>query len=209
MGSRWGTGRVEAFSDGVFAIAITLLVLDIGVPPKDFDNLWAGIANAWPSYLGYVTSFATIGALWLLHHGVFRRLEYADDRIMRLNLLLLMVVSFLPFPTRLMAQAIRESDAERAAVIVYGATLFAITLLFAAMWEAAVRDRGLLKAGVTDGEIAALRRVTTPGLGFYLGITLLAIVAPRAAAVRYLVVAIGGVLRAPADLTVSREGVPR
>ena len=83
MGSRWETGRIEAFSDGVFAIAITLLVLDIGVPAEAFDDLWRGIADQWPAYLGYATSFLTIGALWLAHHGVFRRLRYADNRVMR------------------------------------------------------------------------------------------------------------------------------
>ena len=108
MESRWDTGRTEAFSDGVFAIAITLLVLDINVPESDFDDLWQGIAHQWPSYLGYVTSFATIGGLWLAHHGIFRRIQYADARVTRLNLLLLMVVSFLPFPTRLMAETIRD-----------------------------------------------------------------------------------------------------
>jgi uncharacterized membrane protein len=96
MRDRWATGRVEAFSDGVIAIAITLLVLEIHVPPSDFENLWRGIAHQWPSYLAFAMSFLTIGAFWLLHHGVFSRLRYADARIMRLNLLLLMAITFLP-----------------------------------------------------------------------------------------------------------------
>ena len=78
MGDRWSTARTEAFSDGVFAIAITLLVLDITVPASDFDDLWRGIADQWPSYLGYVTSFMAIGGMWLSHHGMFRRLRYAN-----------------------------------------------------------------------------------------------------------------------------------
>jgi hypothetical protein len=93
-----GTGRIEAFSDGIFAIAITLLVLEIGVPESDFENLWKGIADQWPSYLGYATSFLTVGGLWVIHHGIFRRLASADAMVMRLNILLLMLVSFLPFP---------------------------------------------------------------------------------------------------------------
>src|SRR4029079_636686 len=104
VGHRWSTSRIEAFSDGVFAIAITLLVLDIRVPPTQFDDLWQGIADEWPAYFGFATSFLTSAASWLLHHGVFRRLRYADVNIIRLNLLLLMAVSFLPFPTRLMAE---------------------------------------------------------------------------------------------------------
>jgi uncharacterized membrane protein len=79
VGSRWDTGRIEAFSDGVFAIAITLLVLDIGIPASEFDDLWSAIFHEWPAYLGYATSFLTIGGLWLAHHGVFRRLRYAND----------------------------------------------------------------------------------------------------------------------------------
>ena len=69
MEDRWGTGRIEAFSDGVFAIAITLLILEIGVPESEFSNLWRGIAHQWPSYLAYATSFITIGGLWMVHHG--------------------------------------------------------------------------------------------------------------------------------------------
>ncbi len=87
MGSRWDTGRTEAFSDGVFAIAITLLVLDIGIPADEFDDLWSAIFHEWPAYLGYATSFLTIGGIWLAHHGVFRRLSYANDEVMRINLL--------------------------------------------------------------------------------------------------------------------------
>ena len=105
VGNRWETGRLEAFSDGVFAIAITLLVLEISVPAEAFDDLWSGILHEWPAYLGYVTSFLTIGALWLAHHGVFRRLRYANNNVMRINLLLLMAVAFLPFPTKLVAEA--------------------------------------------------------------------------------------------------------
>ena len=120
MDNYWGTGRTEAFSDGVFAIAITLLILEVDVPETAFDNLWRGIADQWPSYLAYATSFITIGGIWLAHHGIFRRLQYANTPLMLINLLLLMAVSFLPFPTKLMAEAIHSSDAERAAVIFYG-----------------------------------------------------------------------------------------
>ena len=114
MSDRWSTSRLEAFSDGVFAIAITLLILEVSVPESGFDDLWSGIGDQWPSYLAYATSFLTIGGLWLAHHGIFRRLASADAMVMRLNLLLLMLVSFLPFPTKLMAEAIdTTNDAER------------------------------------------------------------------------------------------------
>jgi uncharacterized membrane protein len=133
MAARFDSGRIEAFSDAVFSIAATLLVLEIAVPESAFDDLWDGIADQWPSYLAYATSFLTIGALWFAHHALFRRMLYADAVIMRINLLLLMVVAFLPFPTRLVAEAISTTSAERAAVLFYGATLLAVSILLLAI----------------------------------------------------------------------------
>ena len=146
--NRWDTSRLEAFSDGVFAIAITLLVLELHVPPSEFDNLWRGFAQQWPSYLAYATSFITIGGIWMLHHGVFRRLRYANTRVMRVNLGLLMAVSFLPYPTRLVAEAIDHSSAERAAVVIYGASLLLVSSLFGVLALAISRDPALLNPGV-------------------------------------------------------------
>jgi uncharacterized membrane protein len=130
---RWDTGRIEAFSDGVFSIAATLLVLEIAIPEADFDHLWKGIADQWPAYLGYATSFLTIVGIWLVHHAIFRRLRFADLNITRLNLLLLMAIAFLPFPTKLVAEAIESSSGERAAVLFYGGTLLVISILVTAI----------------------------------------------------------------------------
>jgi uncharacterized membrane protein len=196
VGDRWGTGRVEAFSDGVFAIAITLLILEVSVPESEFGNLWRGIADQWPSYLAYATSFITIGGIWLVHHAIFRRLQFANTSVMRLNLALLMVVSFLPFPTKLLAEAIHETDAERAAVIFYGATLLLISALVGALWRAITREPGLLKPEVSEQEINAILIATSPSLGFYVAVIVLAVFAPRVAVFGYLVIAIVGVLRA-------------
>jgi uncharacterized membrane protein len=196
---RWDTGRTEAFSDGVFAIAITLLVLDIRVPPSAFDNLWRGFADEWPAYLGYATSFVTIGGLWMLHHGVFRRLRWANNTVMRINLLLLMAVSFLPYPTRLVAEAIRDSNAERAAVIIYGASLLVISIIFYALGYAISRDRGLLLPDVSKDEVDQLVRRLTPSIGFYVLVLVLAARAPRFAAFGFLVIAVVAVLRARGD----------
>jgi uncharacterized membrane protein len=195
----WETGRTEAFSDGVFAIAITLLVLDIRVPATEFDNLWRRIVHEWPAYLGYATSFLTIGGIWLAHHGIFRRLRYANNRVMRINLLLLMAVSFLPFPTRLVAEAIRSDSAERAAVIFYGLNLLVISTLFGALWGTIARDRELLKPEVGEAEVTAILVAATPNIGFYAAVVVLAIFAPKIAAVGYLVIAVVGVLRARGD----------
>jgi uncharacterized membrane protein len=199
VGDRWGTGRIEAFSDGVFAIAITLLILEVSVPEAAFGNLWRGILDQWPSYLAYATSFITIGGLWMVHHGIFRRLQYANTGIMRINLALLMAVSFLPFPTKLLAEAIRDTDAERAAVIFYGATLLVISLLLSALWGAITRDPDLLKPEVSEQEINAILIATTPSLAFYCGVIVLAIFAPKVAAFGYLVIAIVAVLRVRGD----------
>ena len=107
-------GRLEAFSDGVLAIAITLLVLEIKIEPPGFEHLWRALADEWPSYLAYVTSFLTIGGVWLAHHALFERLSAIDPVLMRLNILLLMAVSFLPFPTALMAEALQRVPVRRA-----------------------------------------------------------------------------------------------
>ena len=120
MRDRWDTGRIEAYSDGIFSVAATLLVVDLAVPAADFNHLWKGIADQWPSYLGFATSFLTVGGIWLAHHGIFRRLQFADSNLTRLNLLLLMAVAFLPFHTQLVAEAINSSSAERTAVLFYG-----------------------------------------------------------------------------------------
>jgi len=130
---RWDKGRVEIFSDGVFAIAITLLVLDISVAPADYDHLRHALANEWPAYLAYVTSFLTVGSVWIAHHGLFSRLRFIDPTLLRLNLLLLMTAAFLPFPTSVLAQALHHGGtAERTAVVFYGAVALVIELLLRA-----------------------------------------------------------------------------
>ena len=207
MARRWESARTEAFSDGVFAIAITLLVLDLHVPLSEFHDLWHGILHEWPSYLAYVTSFTAIGGLWLAHHGIFHRLRYVNDQVMRINLLLLMAVSFLPFPTRLMAEAIRNEDAARVAVIFYGVSLFVVGALGAALWGAVVRDRELLNADITDEEVRQVTLALTPHLGFYVGATIFAIFFPRGAAVLYLVIAVLGVIRARPDTDSDSDSV--
>ena len=201
MDDRWSTGRTEAFSDGVFAIAITLLILEVAVPEAAFDNLWRGIAHQWPSYLAYATSFITIGGIWMAHHAIFRRLQYANQRVMVINLVLLMAVAFLPFPTRLVAEAIHNNSAERAAAIFYGVWLLVIQLLLGALWAAIARDRGLLEPEVSEKEINAIMVAATPNLGFYIGVIVLAIFAPKVAAFGYLLIAIVALVRVRGDRT--------
>jgi uncharacterized membrane protein len=106
-----GTTRLEAFSDGVFAIAITLLVLDLAI--RDSGPALDRVADAWPFYLAYVVSFLTIGAAWLAHTAITDRLTKADLGLLRLNLLLLLFVAVLPFPTRLVAEGLDDVSGER------------------------------------------------------------------------------------------------
>ncbi|HUO48112.1 MAG TPA: TMEM175 family protein, partial [Acidimicrobiales bacterium] len=154
---RTRTQRFEAFSDGVFAIAITLLVLDLAVPftAASRANLLREVAHQWPEYLGYLISFATIGAIWLGHNAVSDYLERADTTLLRINLLLLLFVSFLPFPTRLLSGFIREGHAERVAVTFYGLTLLAAAGVLAVLWRYA-RSAGLVQPDAEDHELTLL-----------------------------------------------------
>ena len=126
-----GTDRLAAFSDGVFSIAATLLVLDIAVHPP--GTPLQQVLHAWPAYLAYVVSFLTIGAAWLAHTTLTDRLTRSDPIFLQINLLVLLVVAFLPFPTRLTADALHSAGAERVAVTLYGLTLLAIRILGSAL----------------------------------------------------------------------------
>jgi uncharacterized membrane protein len=141
------TGRIEAFSDGVFAIAITLLVLDMKVPrASDAGRTLASVlAGMWPTYLAFVTSFATILIMWINHHRMFTLIGRADDRLMFYNGLLLLGVTIVPFPTALVAEYLRH-DGQRTAAAVYNGTFIFIAICYNLLWRtAAVNDR-LLRA---------------------------------------------------------------
>ena len=130
--------RMEAFSDGVFSIAATLLVLEIALDPP--GTALEQVLHAWPAYLGYVISFLTIGAAWLGHSAMTDRLTRADSLLLRINLLLLLVIAFLPFPTKLIARQSHDTDGERVFVTLYGLTLLTIRLLGSALDAYARRE---------------------------------------------------------------------
>ena len=184
------TARLEAFSDGVFAIAITLLVLDLAVPvTKTSENhLLDAIGDEWPGYLGYVVSFATVGALWLGHNAITDYLDRADTTLLRLNLLLLFFVSFLPFPTRLLSEYIRSDQAERVAVTFYGLTLLVAGALLSVFWRYALHAR-LVRPNAGDEEITLLTHRLTPGLAAYAVLIIAGLFRPVAAVIGYLVIA--------------------
>ena len=183
------TGRMEAFSDGVFAIAITLLVLEIGVPEGSGDDLWGALLDQWPSYLAYLVSFATIGAVWFAHTVITEALSGATSVLIRVNLLLLLVVAFLPFPTVLLSEYVGEPDAERIAVTVYGLNLLLASVLVSTLWRYANRA-GLVREDLTDGEVRALSSRLTPSLVSYAVVIVLGIFLPVVAVLGYLLIAI-------------------
>src|ERR1700749_224919 len=183
------TGRLEAFSDGVFAIAVTLLILDMGVPDTAGPDLGAAIRGLWPSYLAYIASFSTIGAAWLAHNAITEYLDRADAAFVRLNLLLLPFVSFLPFPTRLVAEFIRQDKAERVAVTFYGIILLLSSTLLLVLWRYAVRAK-LVRPDLADEEIELLTQRLTPGLGAYLVLIVSGLFVPVIAVIGFLGIAL-------------------
>ena len=210
---RWQTNRVEAFSDGVFAIAITLLVLEIHVAPDDFDHLLRALLDQWPAYLAYVTSFLTVGSVWIAHHNLYTHLRFIDPILLRLNMLLLVVAAFLPFPTAVMAQAFEHSEnAERVAIAFYGATALLIEVLLRSAIRYAVSKPGLTDTAPPGAPppkpVRSWREAVTASL---YGLAILAgiFIFPKIAAAGYLLVAIRGVLVVGGEGRLSLRGLSR
>src|SRR5919197_3171229 len=151
------TGRLVAFSDAVFAITITLLILEIR-PPTDYGNLLHGLLALWPSYLAYAVSFLFIGQVWANHHVMFDHIRAADRVVLLLNTLLLMAVAFLPFATSVLAGALHSGHSQRTAVVFYGIAFVLTALTFNAVWQYARRHRLLSQALDPAGETAIGRR---------------------------------------------------
>jgi uncharacterized membrane protein len=183
------TTRMEAFSDGVFAIAITLLVLEIAIPSGSESDLLGAVVGQWPTYLAYLVRFSTIGAVWLVHTVITEYLDHATAVLIRLNLLLLMIVSFLPFPTRLLGEYIGEDEPERVAVTIYGLNLFLVSALVSLLWRYAVRER-LIRREISDSDVKMLTRRLTPGLAGYVLMIVLGLFLPVAAVLSYLIIAV-------------------
>jgi uncharacterized membrane protein len=137
------TARIEAFSDGVFAIAITLLILEIQVPPRTpHGGLRAALVDLWPSYLAFLASFMTIGVMWLNHHRLFTLISKRDDWLIAFNLIVLLGVTWLPFPTALLAEHLQGPHPDQqTAAIVYAGSFFALAIMFNVLWRYAVRAK--------------------------------------------------------------------
>jgi uncharacterized membrane protein len=183
------TARLETFADGVFAIAATLLILNVDTQVAgDVEDLGAQVTHIWPSYLAYAVSFVTIGIMWINHHTVLAQVERADRRFLVANIGLLMCVAFVPFPTRLVAEHVRGAGAQDAA-LVYGFTMVAMAIMFNLTWFYASVGRRLLRPDADPGVVSGLTRAYLPGPWIYLGVTLVALVSPAASVILFLVLA--------------------
>jgi uncharacterized membrane protein len=181
-----GTARLEALSDGVFAIAITLLVLDLALRPP--GSPLEQVLRAWPSYVAYIVSFLTIGAAWLGHTELTDGLVRADQILLRINLVLLLVVVFLPFPTRLVAESLEGLHGERVYVTMYGLTLLAMRVFLFVLEEYGRREH----LDSADREKRALRaehQLLTVIVGYLVAI-LIGLVFPGLAVAAYFGIAV-------------------
>ena len=176
------TFRLEAFADAVFAIAITLLVIEIRLPPHDEVVRIGGVGPAllqlWPSYVGYAISFIVIGIMWANHHNLMKLVDRVDHGFITLTLLLLLCVAFLPFPTAVMAEHLADPNAhERAVAVAFYCGCFTVTAVFYfLMWWHAARNRRLIASHVSDEAVRAITRAYVPGSFLYLTATLLAFI---------------------------------
>ena len=161
------TTRLAAFSDGVLAIAATLLILDVRATGSSLGH---ELLHIWPSYVAYLTSFTTIGIIWVNHHTVVDQISHVDRRFLFINLFFLMVVAFIPFPTQLVAEHIRDGGANaRDAALAYGFTCTFMALSYGLMWAYAVRGGRLLRADADPRTVAGITRSFRPGVPLLAG----------------------------------------
>jgi len=170
MTDRTDTARLEAFCDGVFAIAITLLVIEIHVPHAGevarLGGLWPALGVRWPSYLGYTISFLTIGIMWTNHHAVLEYVRRADRSFLLINVAFLMTVAFLPFPTAVLAEYVNHPAERVAATAFYGGALFVIAIGFNALWLVGIRDRSRIGHADPEAVNTITRRYRMGPIGY-------------------------------------------
>jgi uncharacterized membrane protein len=179
------TSRLETFSDGVFAIAATLLILNVHA---NGAHLGHALARAWPSYAAYAVSFITIGIMWANHHGVFSQIDKVDRTFLLINVFFLMAVAFVPFPTVLVADHLRDTDLEPAA-LAYGFTLTATAVLYSVLWFYASGRRRLLRDDADSKVVSGISRSFLPGPWIYLTATLIAFWKPTVSIGLYAAIA--------------------
>jgi uncharacterized membrane protein len=183
------TNRVEAFSDGVFAIAITLLILAVGIEQALAQgDLAHELLDLWPAYIAYAVSFLTIGIMWVNHHVVFRQFARVDRPLLLLNVLLLMLIAFVPFPTRVAAEHAQSPDDRQAAALLYGTTMTITAILFFSVWI--YGSRHVLRPDADRREVSGITRSYLPGAPTYAFATLIAFVSPVASLILFGAIAL-------------------
>ena len=185
------TARVEAFSDGVFAVAATLLVLDLKVPHDvaGGHDLVRALAAQWPAYLAFVTSFAFIGIMWINHHRLFTLIRRSDNLLLIFNGLLLLGVTVVPFVTAIVAEYIPRDGADIAAAV-YSGTYTVVAVFFNFLWRHASHRNRLLDRKADPGMIDAITRGYRFGPLLYLVTFVLAFVSVPASLAMNLALAI-------------------
>src|SRR5437879_12334128 len=158
------TSRVEAFSDGVFAIAITLLILSVGIDRAPHGDLGTYLVDLWPSYFAYAVSFLTIGIMWVNHHQLFKFVKATDRKLLFVNLGLLMCVAFVPFPTSVVAEFIRNADQARSAAVLYGVTFTVTAIFWQLLWYWAIKRPEILSEEADRAGVSAIDRGCWLGL---------------------------------------------
>jgi TMEM175 potassium channel family protein len=171
--------RLETFSDGVIAIAITLLVLEIEVPHAEpGSSLAAKLADLWPSYAAYVVSFLTIGIMWINHHHMFTQIERANHTFLMLNVVFLMAIAAIPWSTALVAANLRDADGRMVAALVYGGNMFVIAVMYNVVWRYAASGLRLLDPESDPAAVERISRSYSLGPISYLAATLVALITP-------------------------------
>ena len=184
------TTRLETFSDGVFAIAATLLILDVKLPED--GGVAHGFLHIWPSYAAYTLGFVTIGIMWINHHAVFACIDRVDRTFLTINVLFLMLIAFVPFPTRVLAEHLQH-DA-KAAAFVYGLTMVLMAILYNVLWFYAARGRRLIAADADQRTVTGISRAFMPGVPIYAVATLSALFSSWLSAGLYAAIALFYVL---------------
>jgi uncharacterized membrane protein len=173
------TARLETFADGVFAIAATLLILNVDSQVRDqTPDLGHRLVEIWPSYIAYAVSFVTIGIIWSNHHTVMAQLGKVNRTFLMLNVFLLLCLAFLPFPTRLVAENLRDRSELEPAALAYGATMVAMSICYLSLWLYAITGRRLLREDSDPRTVSGITKSYLPGAPTYLTATLIALVSP-------------------------------
>jgi uncharacterized membrane protein len=200
------TNRVEAFSDGVFAIVITILVLELKVPEEEGTALWNGLWEQWPHYAAYLVSFLIIGVMWVNHHTIFSHLKRVDRPLLFLNLLVLMVVSVIPYTTNVLAEHLTDEESANVAAILYSSWTVVYALAFLGFWWYVTQVGHLFHEKVDkDGARATRVRFGLGAVAYPLTVVLSFFSAPLTLVAHFLIALYYAANQIPIPLVVEEE----